>query len=306
MPGGFSFAALRTGAERNRALELILNDLNSGQGTAYGVQPGSIVWCRNYALAKALAGAWSAVRTFSNQFNPQTMGPFLSRWEAILGLNPGPKATVSDRQAAIAARFALWNAPPTTESVTDLVKGLLGIVFVDIEFNSPSQNLGSCPGGLTIAGGVTLPDGPWLAPINTVKVRVWQPRTVSNQLLMDNATFLQTVRSYVVLLTNYLPAYVNFQQLQYSGPIAGTISIAAGSPTVVGSGTSFTASISSGQTIEVVDDTGALQTLTVLTVNGDTSLTLTTNAKNSVTNGYLYLLGLVLDTASNLDLDAML
>ncbi len=298
--GGLGIA-FRGGSQQNTEHELLLNDLNYDSGTGITATVGSIAWCENYAIAKALASSWMAVRTFKNQFFPTTMGVSIPEWEQTLGIIPPTGATISSRQLAIAQKFNLLTEPPTKQQITDILNGLLSGIFIDVEFLPITLNLGSLPGGVTIPGGVTLPSGNWLAPLYNVAIRIWQPRDKFNNLLMPNPQFNSLYRMFYSTLVNYLPAYSLFHPLQYQYQIAGTISASATSNTITGAGTTFTTQLAVGKTIEVVDDLGVLQTYTIATIINNTSLTIVGTTVNSLTGCFARKIGFFLDFAKNLD-----
>ena len=380
MPGCFDIH-FRGGAAALTTVELIYNTLCEQDGTAYvtggSAAPSpssSIVAIENWASARALAALYDNSERAGNQYNPNSMGVSIPRWNAILGIISSPNQSIAAMQAIIAAKLALVSQPPTQQGVYDMVKLLLGPIFVDLEFFSPNQDYGSVPAAqgnitgiaghntitgvgttfftyfsgtnqefvvvdnsgitqtftvssvasnvvLTIIG--TIPNnitgqqyvgqsypggflsiGNWTSPLNTIKIRVWQPRDNQGNLLMSNSMFQQTVNTYQTFLTNYLPTYVNFQTFQYQNNTAnnsGKMTFAAESIYVSGAGTSFTTTFTAGSSFEIVDDKNQLQTYVVSSVISNVAMILTTTTVNSATGLSYRSTGFFFDVSNNLD-----
>ena len=93
----------RCGAQSGTPLERLHKSLNQARGTAYSVSDpteadGTAIDAKNYAYAKAINEIWNANIRLANQFDPNKMGVFLSRWEKILGLVKIPTDTLEDRK----------------------------------------------------------------------------------------------------------------------------------------------------------------------------------------------------------------
>lgn len=305
MSGGFQPGPFRTGSERSSNLENILKELNSGLGTAFASNDTNITntltYVENMAIARALNDLWECNRRLANQSDPKRMGVFIPRWEKILGLIPKITDSIEDRKLAIAASFNIWSKPPTEENVVDFLKILISSIFIGVEYIDPNLNNGSVPGGAVVPGGVALPDGPWQSTANRLVIRIWQKRDhLDNKLMTDNE-FINTIKKFVLFLDNYLPTYVSFQTFRFFSNGPGKITTTIGSTLVTGSSTTFTSTFSPGVRFEGVDDTGNVQTYTVLTVTNDTNLILSSAAISNNTSGFYRISGFFLDAANNLD-----
>ena len=299
--GGYSGAApFRTGGSKNSTFEIIHQALNEARGTAYNTEYGSIIWAENYAYAKAITAYFETARTFACNLNPTTVSAFLSRYEVMLGIIPNYNDTESQRIARIATIFQLWSKPATFQNTSDLISVIAPSVFVGIEHYSSSDNLGSVPGGVNLAGGVNLPSGDFVGPIATVIVRLWQPRTPSGQKLIADTEFNKLLNSYNAFLDNYLPAYVAHETYYYSLSQAGTVSISISGTALVGVGTSFTSTLTVGDQIEVVDTNNKPQTLTISVVTDNTHATVS-SSPSTITASQYRILGFELDVVGNLD-----
>ena len=292
----------RTGGSKNSTVQLIHDSLNLARGTAYNVDVGSIIWCENLALAKAVSLVWNANATLANNFNPQKMYAFISRWENILGILPNQNMSLIQRQQIIAARFLIFSKPPTAQNVSDLLKLIIPDIFIGIEYNDPLRNQGNFPGGLTVPGGVTLPNGPFMSYLNQIKIRIWQPRDHNNNLLMTNSNFQQRQTSFFNFLNNYLPSYVGWKNYRYVTQGPGKINMVFGSNVVEGVGTTFTTTFSIGSTFETVDNNNIVRTYIISNIIDDTHLEVINSLTYNNTLGYYRILnGFILDT-QNLDL----
>ncbi len=292
----------RTGGNSNNIFKAVHDSLNAARGTAYNVEQGSIVWCENLALAKSIAYIWQANRTLSLNFDPNHMFAFISRWEKILGIIPTSNENIIRKQALIAAHFTLFSKPPTPQNVEDLLRIIIPDIFIGVEFNDPLNNQGFYPGGLTVPGGVTLADGPFTSYLNSINIRIWQPRNHDNQLLMTNAEFQNQRSVFFSFLNNYLPAYVSYRVKRFITQGPGFINMTQGLTSVVGVGTTFTTTFSAGKRFETVDNDGNVRTYTVNTITDNTHMTVDNILTFNNTNGYYRLLnGFILDIPQNLD-----
>lgn len=298
----------RTGNSKNQLTEVIHNALNQDRGSAIDIDEGSFIWYENLGLAKALADEYETARRFANQFNPNTLGPFLERWETIMNIVPNPNDSIETRRNRIANRFLLWTQPSTIDNVITQIKDALGDIFIDLEYYDPNLDLGSCPGGLDLSsvGGVILPDGNWQSQNCTIRIRIWQPRDNQNNLLMDNATFINTKQLANNFLTNYLPAYTNFQLLQFITQGSGTVTGIIGSNILYGTNTSFTITFQINDLIEIVDDSNNIHTYQISSIPGDTRIIIYSSLLGNSTNNYYRVPprsggGFILDTPNNLD-----
>jgi hypothetical protein len=302
----------RTGAEKGQAIETLLQSLNQELGTTYAAYfpegTNTIVWVENYTVAKAANDLWESNQRLVNQFDPNRMSVFIPRWETILGLVPGPNDSLTDRKKKIADKFSLWSSPPTFQGVSDHIKNIIGNIFVELEPGDVTQ--GSVPGGAIVPGVTTFPevdlDGSalWFGLGNRLYVRVWQPRDHNDNILMPTSVFQETVKQAHSFLDDYLPTYVDFKVIRYVSKPAGTVTVAAGGTTLVGSGTSFTTLVATSW--ESVDDNGNLVTYKIASVTDNTHAVLSTAAPSSNTNGTLRIPGFILDDNNNLSNETFL
>jgi len=284
----------------------IFYSINRNVGTAFithddPTSQASVVAAKHLATSYLVSQMWNTNELYTNQLNPLKMGPYLSRWEKILGILPSPADTLVQRRAAVAAKFKLWSQNPTIQGIKDRLQEIIPEIFVDVITRTPSDYYAKYPGGLAIPGGVTLPDGDFYGKVNSVLIRIWRPRDHNGNYLMTPQDFNNQRLKYATFLNNFLPVYVYWSPLQYFYSPAGSISMTAGSTTVTGIGTSFTQYLSPGATFETVDDNNVLQTFTVDTVSNNTTLTVTIPPFEDNTNGSYRILGMYLDVPKNLD-----
>lgn len=269
MTGGFQSGPFRTGASQGSLVDTILTSINDSRGTAYAAEPGTAVWVENYALAKTLADAWESARRFSNQFDPVRLTSFLDRWEALLGIVPPATASLNQRRATIAAKWALFNVVPTGQAATDFLRILMPTIYVATLHTGSTVALGSVPGGATVPGGVTLPDGDFKSSIANLVIRTVEPAS------MTDAEFYQTVNAFKPFFDDFMPAHITYDWGRY-GLDQGTISVTALDSIVYGTGTLFLTGVGGivnpAEEIEVYDDNGTLRTLVVTSVTNETQL----------------------------------
>ncbi len=288
----------RTGGAADSLQELLLRSLNDARGSAVEAVPGTVAWVEDMALARVMFAASEAVRRLAYQFDPLRMTAFLERWENILKIVPGIEATDNERRRTVAAKFALIGTPPFVQNVKDYLDALIGNVYVEtLRINSADAET-YVPNGVVIPGGITIPAGEWSSTVSHIPIRVAQP------LAMIDAEFYSTVGSFKPFLYDYLPAYVSFDWGRFC-TVNGTISLPNGSDTVTGTGTLFLTdpggAIEIGEEIEVYDNAGVLVTVTVVSVETDTSLTVTTYNGTSITNKEWKRFGFFLDAVQNVD-----
>lgn len=251
------------------------------------------------AMSRVIFEAWETVRRFSLQFDPRTTTSYLERWEAILGVVPGPDLTFNERRRLLVAKWDLVGRTPTSQAVTDLLASVLGPIFVEILRIPSTQALMSMPGGMTVLGGNTVPDGDWYSSVSHIPVRVTLPPS------MTLSAFVDRVALFLPFFYDIMPSYVTYEWGSY-GTDAGTVSISIGSTTLTGTGTLFLTSpsgaVTAGDEIEVRDEDGTLLTFVVASVTTDTSLEVTVAPVNAdVTNSYWARLAFILDSDHNLD-----
>jgi uncharacterized protein YmfQ (DUF2313 family) len=289
----YRFFPLRFGSARDSDVEILHQALNAARGTAYNTEPGTAVWVENLAIARALSDLYAHNRRHANQAIPNKMSTALTRWERILGL-PRTSDTDALRRARIAAKLRLFHNPPINSTLTNFLTEMLGAFFVEIVHTSPSEassNDGSDGYGL------------WYSSVYSLAIRVYQPAGYSDQVFYDR---VNSIRNF---LDDYLPAHVTAHLFRFCWQPSGVISVSANNPVVTGTGTQFSTGVnplSNGRQLEVVDDEGILQTLTVDFVHpgilhpSDTVLTAVQSPPNSITLQPYRVKGFFLDN-TNLD-----
>jgi hypothetical protein len=297
---------LRSGDASDSAVRAILESLNRARGTAYDTDRGSAVWAENYAFAKAIADVWLANERLAKQFDPSTIGVYLSRWEKMLGITPKASATLAQRKSLLARRMAYWSKEPVTANVDELLSDILGDVYVEINHTSVTDDTGYVPDGpITLPGGATLADGDWKSNISYVAVRVWQPlQGVNQQAELSDALFYNVANSFKPELDRYLPAYTTFEWYRFTiMPTTETIDIGAGSDVLGGVGTSWATGVNpfvAGEEIELVDESGNRRSVYIDSVNADDEAVLTQVQDYDANGRYYARKGVFLDL-QNLD-----
>lgn len=219
--GAFNSFPRKFGAEQGHVEELLLLALLEADGTAMADDVGSFVWAEHLAEAHALAALHHLNQRMANQWDPVRMTEFVPRWERILNLFPLPTDTMVDRRKRIGAKQALFGQPPTQQVVQDLMSALLGPVFVQLVTSSSAEAVGwvgitpanaaygYAGGGVTVPGGVTLPDGSalgitWYSTIAHIVVLTTQPATYSDQ------SYRSTVALIAQFLDDLLPCWATW------------------------------------------------------------------------------------------------
>lgn len=216
--GAFNPLPLQPGAEIERVIELLQQGFESALGTALASEYGSMAWIENHATARVLADLSKAAIRLANQWDPQKMTDFLPRWEKILGIVPLPNATLKDRRTEVALRLSLFGEPPTYQVVYDFLSELLGDLFVTLVQTSSTEATGSISNnglGISIPGGVTLPDGDWRSSIAYLAIQVQKPAN------MTDAEFYPQVGKIYQYLHTLLPAWCNFDWFKDGASGAG-------------------------------------------------------------------------------------
>jgi len=293
----------RTGQNSESPFEQILESLNYARGTAYAAYDPTItdtaVYVENYAIAKAINDLWETNQRLANQFDPLRMGAFLERWEAILGISVNPNDTIDQRKAVVGAKMALLANAPIHQAVADLCQAYLGDMFVEVVNTYASENLGGVPGGATVPGGVNLPDDLWFSPISIIAVRTWQVRDKYNNYLYDERDYVKKINALSYVLDGFLPAYMLCTTYRFLYQGAGTISDGT-TYEIIGSGTAFDVDLDVGSQIEVVNDSGDVQTYTVSVITNATHITVV-EPVTPMTGSYYRINGFYLDYTNNLN-----
>ena len=212
--GGFGPFPRRFGASSGRALEAILNSILSSLGTAYDTSPGTAVWVKAMALARAIWAAHEQNRKLGNQFDPQRVTDMLPRWEAIFGINPAPGATVVDRRAELTRRWKRIGRMPVLGNVIKTLQEIAPNTFASLVFTSSSASgvqtntyvaVDISPqGGINVVG-----TGMWGSSVHHVAIKTTCPSWMKVNGLPGPA-FYTEVGGIFGVLKNMLPSWVTF------------------------------------------------------------------------------------------------
>lgn len=309
-------------------IQFLLQDMLNGMGDFLTQEVGSLNWCECLTDARALAAAKQYVTLLANQLSPNSASIYLNRWATIyntLGLS-NPTAI----QTYIELKQAQFGTPPNLANLNAFMEKQLGSIFIDLEWTPELQGLATTNPTVQIGE-----DGyAYAAPLSNVMVYVWQPRDNKDNLLMPNNIFNTTVESYRQIMEQWNPNYIRFitmnltnrgfedgyangyNGLNYNNYLDGynVVSGTAGSQTITGIGTAFLLypdgepgdfirAVNEGYfpPIQIVDDSGDLQTYYVEAVASNTNLTITVPLVNNITNRTYRTLGMTLDTPGMLD-----
>lgn len=204
MPGAFDPSPRRFGGQAGRPVEIILDALLEGQGTALTDEVGSAQWAERLAEARCLAYLWDLNRRMANQWDPLRMSDFLPRWEKIYRIRPLSTDTLVDRRAKVLAKRQAYGQKPSQQVVRDLMAVVLGPVFVGLVVTPSTSAVGHVPGGATVPGGVTLTDGDRSSSIAHLDIEVTQPDG------MTDSVFYETVGQIRGYLDDLMPSWVTF------------------------------------------------------------------------------------------------
>ena len=309
-------------------LNLLLTDSLNGMGDFLTQEEGSLNWCEALVNSRAINTAYQFLTLLSNQVSPESASIYLNRWANVFNC-----AGLSDPNAIenfIELKQAQFGTPASLSNMNIYLTNLLGSIFLNIQWAPELQQYATSNPFVQISED----GGTYNAPLQTVYVYVWQPRDNQDNLLMPTNQFNNTVSLWQKYVQEWCPSGFefitlnltnrgfqdgygnNYNGLNYNNYLDGynVISGTAGSTTLTGVGTAFllypngqigdfAISIDSGFTppIQIVDDTNTLQTYYVLSVQSNTSLTLTTPLINNVTSRTYRCLGEILDQNGMLD-----
>lgn len=209
-----SLLYLSGAAEQYSELALLLADNLASMGSAVTQIQGSAAWVEAYAIAMAQMSALNFIRLISNQFSPNSISVYARRWAAIYNIPVVGQNLVPDNlqqiQTTIALDQALFGTSNNYTNVFQYIQGVLGQIFIDLEFNyqlQPNSNSGY-PELATPANGIPIPEGHfWFSPLSILYVRVWQPRDKNDNYLMPTPIYTNTVHNYKTFVDNWIPAY---------------------------------------------------------------------------------------------------
>lgn len=313
---------------QNSDIALMLQDQLAGMGDFLTTDVGSLNWIEAYTNARCLAAALNFIRLMANQLQPSSSSVFLNRWAAIY--NTLGAFSVDDIEDNIEIKQGEFGTPPTLSNIDTLLNNLLGNIFIDVETVPELQFLATTdPINQVIIGG-----NPYKTPLYNTLVYVWQPRDNKDNILLPDNIFSTTVESWRQIMEAWNPSYItfitmnltnrgfedgygnNYNGLNFNNYLDGynVITATAGSTTITGTGTAFSlypngqpgdfsGAVNEGfiPPLQVVDDSGVLQTYFVSAVGSNTSLTITTPVINNITARTYRTLGFILDTSSVLD-----
>jgi hypothetical protein len=180
---------------------IIHDSINAQMGTAYATDDtNTIVWLRNYALAKCLAAAWALNARLANQGDPLKLTTLLERVEKIYALPLDPSLTLIQRRQRILEIEQRRGEVPDRQFITDNLVSKLGGVFVGVEYISPANAVvhspdGSYPWGTVAAG------SPWYSTVMHVLVKTQKPYGYTE------GQYREAVASANVFLDSVLPAW---------------------------------------------------------------------------------------------------
>lgn len=296
---------LRAGNSNRSDLKQIADSLLQQRGDAVTKDVGSVVWIEVQAHARAIYSIWCVNQKLANQFDPNKMSDFLTRWETILQLSPLPTDTLTQRRGRIAAKFLALNKLPNTSQVHDLLAAGLPDTFLDVINVACGDAISFYPGGSHIVGGSQAGNGPWYSTTASIFVETTQPTYLAD------GDFQNQVNQVSSILGQYLPAWTDFDWFAssfrddgHADGYTGTLTASAGSFTLTGTNTAWntpinaldnTYNIEPGSILECFDDTGAWQRMTVASVVSDTSILLTEPVPNSITAKTYVIEGFFLD-----------
>ena len=221
MSGAFNSFPRKFGREQGHVEELLLNALLEGDGSAMASEVDSYNWAEQLANAHAIAALYHLNQRFANQWDPVRMTDFIPRWERILHLTPLLTDSDTDRRTRIGAKMALYAQPPTQQVITDMMTTLLGPLFVQI-VNTPSseanafvgetaanQAYGYAGGGVSVPGGVTLPDATalgitWYSSVAYICILTQRTATSTD------ASYYAQMGTIVQFLDDILPAWATW------------------------------------------------------------------------------------------------
>lgn len=308
-------------------IRLLLQEQLDGMGDYLSQQVSSLAWCEAFAFARAMDNANKFVQLMANQLSPAESSILLDQWKTVYALS-----SIPDKQAEtiIALKQKQFGTPPTVSNLTNYLQTLLGSIFINIQWAPELQPLATTdPKTQIIVDGYL-----YTSPLSTTYVYEWQSRDNQDNLLMSDADFINTGETYHQIVDKWIPSYTslitmnlvnrgfqdgyanNHNGINFNNYLDGynVISGTAGSTTITGVGTAFKTypdgsagdfigAVNEGYypPIQVVDDTGALQTYYVSAVNSNTSLIITVPLTNNITSRTYRALGIVMDTDGALD-----
>jgi hypothetical protein len=225
MGGAFNPAPRKHGAERGHIEEVLLEAGLEAGGSALATDVSSFAWAERFAESRCIAYLHHLNQRFANQWDPARTTDFLPRWLRILNVPVLPSDTPVEQRQKLQAKLALWGVKATMQVVQDLMVQVLGPMFVSIVITpsgSSAVYVGETPaneaygysgGGVTVPGGLTIPDGTalglsWYSTIAHIDVIVTQPTG------WDEPTFYATVAQLPLWLDDLLPAWVTWNWIR--------------------------------------------------------------------------------------------
>lgn len=300
-------------SEQNSNDELFLNDQLLGMGTSITSVTGSLAWIEAMVVARCFTASFNFVKLMSNQLTPDALSIFADRFAAIYGLATLGRGTIPTNlnqiQSYIALKEQTVGTPPTLSAVSNFISELIGQSFVGIEYVDPHVQS-------TATTGPVAPGQLWISPLNTILIRIWQPRDNQDNLLVSSADFINNSSNYMAVVQPWMPADVAIRNLQlsYSGASSlpnyalgnNVVSGAMNGTTITGVGTTFGSdfpmvALGYQMPIEVMGNDNKLYTYRVVSVQSDMSLTVATPIVSTFTARTYRILGIQMDAPNALD-----
>ena len=174
-------------------------------------------------MARAIDAAWSTNVRLGHQWDPSRVTDMLPRWERIMQVPVLPSATFPERRLALTKQWQRFGSLINIGRLSARLSGLLGEVFVSLEFIDSSVATIHVPDG-SYPWGTASTTNPWYSTTMHMLIRTEVPDGYSEQ------DYLGIVGQVFPVLDGTLPAWMTWSVYR-PGPVSYPVT---GGPTAGG------------------------------------------------------------------------
>lgn len=204
--------SVRFGGSAHEAVEENYNRIRANNGDAFADEEDSAIDAETQAQARLLARIDAKLRNYVEQSDPRALSTLLSRWEAVLGIQPSRNDSDSERRARVASRL-LTTYSATTDGIDSLARAAFYPWTTRVHYTDADDAVMYWPGGNSH------PDYDWYSTVAHIVIEYVKPAYASRDAA--EARWALCLKA----LDEFAPAWTTFDftETQPTGTFAGVI-----------------------------------------------------------------------------------